>query len=336
MSDLDALPPDQRAALQLLLKQGQSYEQLGELLAIDADSVRRRAHAALDTLGADAGARLSAEERAQVADYLLGQQTVSQRERARELLSDSGDAREWAQGLASTLGPLAPDALPDVPSAAPPAPEREPAGFDRPPARVPLRDRLPTRERAPRRERRPAGFERAPGGPAAPSSRLGGALLLGGVAILVAVLLIAILGGGDDDGRDGSTLSTRPATQTGTNANRPVAQINLFAPGGGTRTVGLAQVYRQGNRTTIVVAGQGLSPGAYALWLYTSRADSRLLGFVPERVGRDGRFATQGQLPANAQAFRRLVVTRENVTRNTRRPPARPGTIVLQGDLRLR
>ena len=52
MADLDSLPADQRAALQLLLKQGQSYDQLAVLLGIGPDAVRDRAHAALAALGA--------------------------------------------------------------------------------------------------------------------------------------------------------------------------------------------------------------------------------------------------------------------------------------------
>jgi len=57
MAVLDTLPPDQRAALQLLLKQRQTYEQLAGLLSIDAGAVRRRAHAGVEALaGGDFGA----------------------------------------------------------------------------------------------------------------------------------------------------------------------------------------------------------------------------------------------------------------------------------------
>ena len=94
-------------------------------------------------------------------------------------------------------------------------------------------------------------------------------------------------------------------------------------------------MFEQGGRRAIIVAGQGLSPGAYALWLYNSGSSAKLLGFVPQRVGRDGRFATQGEVPSDAARYRQLVVTRETVTGNTRRPPTRPGTVVLQGDLNL-
>jgi Sigma-70, region 4 len=318
MAELDALPPDQRAAVQLLLTQGQSYDQLADLLKVDVAAVRRRAHDALDALGPDT--RLDEDERAQVADYLLGQQDVTERASTRRLLSDSPGARGWARGVADSLRPLAGDALPEIPAAEAAEPEPEPE---------------PEPEREPEREpeaEEPAPYEAAARAPEQPSSRLGGALLLAGIGIVVAVVLIILItGGGDDDGGS-RTLSTRPST-TGTTPSRPVAQINLFSPRGGSRTVGLAQVYEMGNRRAIIVAGQGLPPGAYALWLYNSRASARLLGFVPQRVGRDGRFATQGELPGDANNFRRLVVTRENVSRSTRRPPTRPGAIALQGNL---
>ena len=111
--------------------------------------------------------------------------------------------------------------------------------------------------------------------------------------------------------------------------------MNLTSASGNSRQVGLAQVFENGNRRAVIVAGQGLQPGAYALWLYNSGSDAKLLGFVPERVGKDGRFATQGELPTNAEKFKQLVVTKETVTSNTKKAPTQPGDIVLQGDLKL-
>src|SRR3979409_2448782 len=72
MTEIDDLPADQRAILQLLVKQGQTYEDLSGLLNIDPPAVRERAHAALEALGPDTGRRLSPERRAEISDYLLG------------------------------------------------------------------------------------------------------------------------------------------------------------------------------------------------------------------------------------------------------------------------
>jgi hypothetical protein len=341
MADLDSLPADQRAALQLLLKQGQSYDQLASLLGIGPDAVRDRAHAAVAALGP--ATDVSESDRATIADYLLGQQSDSEREGTRLLIAGSDSAQAWARGASQALAPLAGGALPDIPSidaapaaepeAAPePAPRRarepEPAGYEEEP---PAYEEAPAEEAA-------SGGRAAPAGPARPSSRLGGALLLGGLGIIVAVVLVLVINGGGDDSskKSSSTLSTNPSTQTTpTGQQRPVAQVNLTSTSGNSRQVGLAQVFENGNRRAVIVAGQGLEPGAYALWLYNSGSDSKLLGFVPERVGKDGRFATQGELPTNAEKFKQLVVTKETVTSSTKQAPTKPGEIVLQGDLKL-
>jgi hypothetical protein len=50
MTDLDRLPPDQRAVLSLVLERGKSYDEVAQMLAIPESAVRDRAHAALDAL----------------------------------------------------------------------------------------------------------------------------------------------------------------------------------------------------------------------------------------------------------------------------------------------
>jgi hypothetical protein len=50
MSRLDDLPPDQRAVLLLLVRQGKSHAEIAEMLSIPPDTVRDRARAALDAL----------------------------------------------------------------------------------------------------------------------------------------------------------------------------------------------------------------------------------------------------------------------------------------------
>jgi Sigma-70, region 4/Anti-sigma-K factor rskA len=53
MTELDRLPPDQRAVLSLVLDRGKSYTEVAELLGIPEGAVRERAHAALDALADD-------------------------------------------------------------------------------------------------------------------------------------------------------------------------------------------------------------------------------------------------------------------------------------------
>lgn len=67
MTELDRLPPDQRAVLSLVLDRGKSYGEVAEMLAIPESAVRDRAHAALDALANDpaspGGSRPSAPAR---------------------------------------------------------------------------------------------------------------------------------------------------------------------------------------------------------------------------------------------------------------------------------
>jgi hypothetical protein len=53
MSRLDDLPPDQRAVLLLLVRQGKSQAEIAEMLGISQDAVRDRADAALDALAGE-------------------------------------------------------------------------------------------------------------------------------------------------------------------------------------------------------------------------------------------------------------------------------------------
>ena len=318
MADLESLPPDQRATLQLLLKQGQGYEQIAGLLGIAEGAVRDRAHAALDALGPDVGRRIDPARRAEVADYLLGQQPASEREATRDHLSESATARAWARGVSGELSSLAGGALSEIPDER--APAQTAAGA------VPDGDRVAPYAIRPQGDR--------------PASRLGGALLLGGIALIVAVVVILLVSNGGNDNKpqtNAATLARTTPTQTSTTSrqgqSKPVAQINLFSPSGGRKTLGLAQIFAMGSKRALVIAGQGLAPGAYALWLYNSSGSSQLLGFVPSRVGANGRFTTQGVLPANASRFKQLIVTREPITGKTKTVPKQPGTIVLAGKL---
>ena len=321
MSRLNELPPDQRAVLQLLLQRGQAYEDISDLLGLDVDAVRDRAHAALEGLGPEGGGRLSAERRGEIADYLLGQQPVSRREATRDRLAASASARAWARVVADELRPLGGDALPDIPA----------EGFEA--------DADTEGDPGRGRDREPAWSAR---GADAPSSRLGGALLLGGLAILLAVGVIFLVngGGGEDDGDRAATTETTP-TQTGptgptgttgtTGQPEVIAQVELRPVERGSRAVGLVQILVQGEQRALAVAGQGLRPNrrdAYAMWLFNSRSRSRLLGYVDPPVGRDGRFQSVNRIPRDLTSFREIVLSRE--TRQT----GRPTTLVLRGSLR--
>ena len=102
MSRLDDLPPDQRAALSLLLRQRKSYAEVAALLGIAERAVHDRAHAALAVLAPAQARELTAEQREEIGDYLLGQQQRRRRAPgARARCSTArAPARAWAQALA--------------------------------------------------------------------------------------------------------------------------------------------------------------------------------------------------------------------------------------------
>src|SRR3954465_5438836 len=205
MTPIDDLAPDQRAVLQLLLKQGKAYTELATLLRISPDAVRDRAVTALEVLGPRDGAPLAAERRAEVADYLLGQQSASERQTTREFLEGSAAGRAWARVVAGERRPLAGDALPEIPS--------ERAEVDEAFGALQAR------------ETRRAEVQR--------SSKLGGVVLILGAVVVAVALILVIRGGGDDNG-GGTSGQSAKSTPTGTQtqaAGQPQIekQINLAA-----------------------------------------------------------------------------------------------------------
>src|SRR4051812_13480138 len=115
MPRLDDLPPDQRAVLQLLLKQDRSYDEIAQLLRLEPSVGRGRAPGGRAARGpADPG--LPAERRAELGDYLLGEQSATQRAASRAYLEGSPAGRTWARAVSSELRPLGGDVLPDIPA----------------------------------------------------------------------------------------------------------------------------------------------------------------------------------------------------------------------------
>lgn len=301
MARVDDLPADQKAVIQLLLKQGKTYDELAALLRLDGAGVRDRALDALDSLGPDDTGDLESERQDDISDFLLGQQTASQRAATREFLETSAAGRAWARVVAAELRPIGGDALPDIPAGGREVDE----AFDALEAR-----------KVARQER-------------AKSSRLGGLLVLIGVGVAIAVGGVLLIGGGDDESDD--TPTTTQAASTGPTGTPSVdAQINLTAAVQGSKALGVAQVLSQDGQRALAVTAQDLQPSSrYVVWLYNSPSDAQFLGFAPP-VGDDGRLSGLAPVPTEATKFRQLVITKEKVDR-----PSKPGTIVLRGQLDL-
>jgi hypothetical protein len=321
MSRLDALPADQKSVLQLLLRQGKGYDDLSDLLRLDADEVRSRAYDALDTLGPGAGG-LSAERRHEIADWLLGQRDPEQAAATRSFVDGSTAGRVWAHGVARELEPLAGDRLPELPAegvtAAPasaaPEPEAEPTDDA---------------------EHAPTPF--VPAATAGPRvSRRGGALLIGGAlaAIAVAVVLVIVLSGGDD--KKASSTATQAANTTSTQAQPKVrAQVNLTPPKGSPvkKAVAIVQFVDVSGQQAINAATQGLPTSkkiVYGLWFYNGPSQAKLIGGF-DQTDNKGHLVLQGQLPKGVDigSYKDLVITREKPSTN----PTSPGTIYLRGSI---
>jgi hypothetical protein len=305
MSRIDELPADRRAVLQLLLKQGKSYDDLAALLRIEPHAVRERARDALDRLGPAGGTSLTDDEQDEIADYLLGQQSASERASTRELLEISAPGRAWARVVSGELRPLAGDNLPEIPS--------ERAEVDE------AFDALEARKVA--RERQ------------AKSSRLGGVLLLAAVGLAVAFLIVFVLSGDDDDSGDtGGTTTTQ--TETTGSQQQVLGQVNLNPVEGSPSDKALAAVtlVRQGDVVALSFTGQDIprntSGNVYALWVINDSEAARL-GFPP-RVGKNGRLNFQGTVPdgIDITKYTAMVLSRE-----TTRNPRTPGPVIVAGQL---
>src|SRR4051794_8362897 len=133
MSGINELSVDQMAVLGLVLRQGRPFAELAGMLDMDEGEMRRRAHEALDALGPDDGAGLPAERRAEVGDYLLGQQSDEQQASTRAFLEESPAGRAGARVVSGQPGAMAEDRPPPNPhrpappgAAPPPAPPPPP------------------------------------------------------------------------------------------------------------------------------------------------------------------------------------------------------------------
>jgi hypothetical protein len=297
MSRIDSLPADQRAVLQLVLREGRRYDELSGLLEVDEAAVRERAHRAIAAL-APAGAELPPQQRAEVADHLLGQQTDEDRAATRRFLDESPAGRAWARGVAGELRDLAGEQLPDIPG----EPAGDTAAFG-----------------APRRER-----ARSP-------RRLGAALVLGALALVVIAIVLEVARSG---GGEGPAAPTKATTQAARPQAPVEAQANLTPPAGqgGSRGAGIVFVQRRDGRRQIVAGVENLprpaKGSAYGLWLYGGRGEPIWLGFFAKR-DRQGRLFGGRALTAPIERHREVLVTRE-----TRPKPPRPGPVVLRGPIR--
>jgi hypothetical protein len=340
---LHALPPDQRAVVQLVLQRERSYAQIADLLSISEDAVRARAHAGLSALAPDV--ELPADRLAQIADFLLGQQNGKPRQATRRLLRSSNGAREWAETVRAQLAEVNGASLPELPAkaaakgAAASEPAAEPAASEEAPSDEPPAPRPRPLRDSPRAH--------SPAGPAAPgptavaaaSSRVGGAVLIGlAVLAIVVVVLVLFVFKGDGD-KSGATAGKAKATPTATAAQpTPVGQIQLKGAGPARQATGVFALFLQGqNQLLFALQVQKMPPtpkgSKYAIWLSGPGSRVKWVGDVAD-VGKNGVLQVQGPrandktFTQDIGAYRQVLVARQ--TGSARK---RPGPVLLLGDI---
>jgi hypothetical protein len=339
MTPLALLAPDQRAVLELVLRQGRSYGELSELLEIPEREVRDRARAALHALAGEPDAGV---DTGRVTDWLLGQQPERAAAATAERVASHEPSRAWASRAASRLREVGGERVPEVaapaantassPDPAPTAssPDLDPAASS--PAPTPTAssaDPAPTTAS-------PAAAPRA--------SRLGGALLIAAAAlVLVAVLVWPVnllgLGEGADSGPAAAAAPT-PTPASTSIASQATGNDIVLTGVGNSQAEGLMRLFKAEDGTVqFAIGAQGVPNNAqddsYAVWLTGGKGlKPRLLGF-PQTAVTNGTLTVGGPGKADVAKFPTWFATYSKVliTRETSARPAQPGAAVLEGTL---
>jgi outer membrane biosynthesis protein TonB len=313
--------PDQRALLELILQRGNGYGDIAELLGIDVEQARERAHRVLEELaGTDPDAR------AEVSDFLLGQLEPGEREEVEGVLRRDPELLDLASELSAKLRLLVPrgqlPALPDPreepkpkavappqPKAAeppkapqqPPQPkaaERRPKAPQQQPKPAPAAPPRPKRDRRRPVERTPTPWERLRSAGRVPRIAAGGLA----VALLAVIVVIALVAGGGDDGND--TSSTRDTATETANPTPAVPEVQVIplarssaAPAGAKGRSGIAPTK---DGAVLEYQATGLDPTQgrqrYVVWFFNTRKAA-----VPltegRKVGEDGKLSGLAKIP---------------------------------------
>jgi hypothetical protein len=349
MATFDQLPADQRAIIELLLKRRRTYDALSDMLDMPATRVRELAREALTELAPFTADRVDPDWQAQVADYVLGQQSGPESAATQGHLKRSEPARAWLLSLMDSLDQLyANGSRPELPEAegerGTRARDRKERGADRERDRkerdkskgaVAVADREDEKDEdekdedgEPKKRPSPLSGGRT-GGPLSPAARsvVMRRRLIAGAAALVALIfgvliLTGVLFGGDDDDGGGDTQADR-GSETRTNANQQqtqlIGQLQLDPIDKGERdTIGVAAIAKTGNKTQLAVQAK-LPPRtgekeAYEVWLYNSKDDAVSIG--AQRTDEQGNYQGAGDIPVDYKKYKFIDISAEKVDRN--------------------
>lgn len=335
MSRLDELPPDQRAALSLLLRQHKSYAEVAAMLAIGEAAVRDRAHAGLTSLAPEGPEILTTEQRSEIGDYLLGQLPgESERERARAYLREREPANAWARELAGPLSALSPDGLPEIPPARPVFESPAPPVASAASALAGAAEASQTQMPGPGPTAEGASIPPSGGSPAARlarsqrSSRLGGAVLLVVLVAAVVVAVVLLTGGSSHKSHPPHTATTKASAGTPKLEN----EIPLTSPDPHSTSIGVIDVVSEASKLAFLIEARNLPEAKgfyYAIWLYNSPTSFLALTKSSD-VGSNHTLGGISALPTNAGDYKQILLTRETAAK-----PTHPGPVVLQGPFSL-
>ncbi len=208
MSRVDQLPPDQRAALSVLLRAHKSYAEVAGLLGIAERAVHDRAQAGSRCSRPRRRARSTRRSAMRSATTCSASRTRASGSARARCLAGSQPASDWARAVAAEIAPLADGALPELP-----------AGPGEQPGASPLSEAATAPAAGPP--------------PPPPSSRRGGALLLGGIVIVAAVVAIVLSVGGSR--RKGSSTAATRSTRDEHQQRARGAKITMHPPNAGSR-----------------------------------------------------------------------------------------------------
>ena len=294
MATFDQLSDQQRAIIELILRRGQTYDELAEKLGVPETRVRELARDALLELAPVTARGVEDDWRGQLADYVLGQQAGPESTATRGHLRRSEAARSWTRSLLDSLDTLYANGMPAIPDGGGGRGERR--------GREPRSE--PAAAAAPKRRESSSGL-----GDGARSAVLRRRLVAAGgvlAVILVVVLLwpLGVLTGGDDEGGSDTEQASNSSNTQASNASGTPA--------------GVAVVAQQDDKRQVVVQAANLEPTkegqAYEVWLYNSPQDAKSMG---AQVTNDkGQYQGAGPLPSDYEKYKYVDISLEPIDNN--------------------
>jgi hypothetical protein len=283
MATFDQLSPEQRAIVELVLRQGKTYNELADMLNLPQGRVRELARDALVELAPVSVRGVEEDWRGQLADYVLGQQSGPEATATKGHLRRSEAARSWARSLLDSLEQFYEN------GSVPAIPEGE-------------------RGRAKRQEAVERSQSARPALAAANDPVMRRRLLAAGGALLLVLLVVLVwpvgLLTGDDDAS--SAGDSQQAAQAGGNQNQQAAN---------GQPAGIAIVVDRNGKKQLLVQAARLAPSGqnegYYVWLYNSPDDAKSLG--GQVTDQQGNYQAIGTLPADFRKYKYIDMTRQQV-----------------------